>query len=83
MCKDTQEVQISDKKEVKLVVPENLMVVLWVAAIGLVLNGLQPFLSSPANAVGGVQKIAICNEAGSECAVNTDGRLAVSQVHSY
>ena len=39
MCKDTQEVQMSDEKEVKLVVPKSLMVVLWVAAIGLVLMG--------------------------------------------
>ena len=61
MCKDTQEVQISDEKELKLVLPKNLMVVLWVAAIGLVLNGVQPFLSSPASAVGGVQKMVICD----------------------
>ena len=59
---------MSDKKEVKLVVPKNLMVVLWVAAIGLVLNGVQPFLSSPANAVGGVQTMAICDASGKKCA---------------
>ena len=29
---------MSDEKEVKLVMPKSLMVVLWVAAIGLVLN---------------------------------------------
>ena len=68
VCKDTQEVQMSDDKEVKLVGPKSLMVVLWVAAIGLLLNGAQPFLSSPANAVGGVQKIAICNSDGQICA---------------
>ena len=58
---------MSDEKEVKLVVPKSLMVVLWVAAIGLLLNGAQPFLSSPANAVGGVQKIAICDKHGYKC----------------
>jgi hypothetical protein len=31
---------MSDEKEVKLVMPKSLMVVLWVAAIGLVLNGV-------------------------------------------
>ena len=58
---------MSDEKKVKLEVPRSLMVVLWVAAVGLVLNGVQPFLSTPANAVGGVQKIAICEADGSKC----------------
>ena len=59
---------MSDEKEVKLVVPKSLMVVLWVAAVGLVLNGVQPFLSTPANAVGGVQKVVICDLTGQDCA---------------
>ncbi len=58
---------MSDEKEAKLVVPKSLMVVLWVAAIGLVLNGLQPLLSTSANAVGGVQKIALCGSDGVDC----------------
>ena len=66
-----------DEKEVKLVVPKSLMLVLWVAAIGLVLNGLQPLLSTPANAVGGVQKMAICNASGNNCAVNRGGALII------
>ena len=65
---------MSDKKEVKLVVPKNLTVVLWVAAIGLVLNGVQPFLSSPAYAVGGVHKVALCEPDGSECVKVTGAR---------
>ena len=68
---------MSDEKKVKLVVPKSLLVVLWVAAIGLVLNGVQPFLSTPANAVGGVQKIAICDEYGEECASLSHGRIRV------
>ena len=59
---------MSDEKEVKLVVPKSLMAVLWIAAIGLVLNGVQPFLSTPANAVGDVQKIAICDPRNGTCA---------------
>lgn len=58
---------MSDEKKVKLEVPKSLMVVLWVAAIGLVLNGVQPFLSTPANAVGGVQKVQICESNGYDC----------------
>ena len=75
VCKDTQEVQMSDEKEVKLVVQKSLMVVLWVAAIGLVLNGLQPLFSTPANAAGGVQKMAICNSSGALCARITAGAV--------
>ena len=60
---------MSDEKEVKLVVPKSLMVVLWIAAIGLVLNGLQPLLSAQANANSyQVHKIAICNPSGELCA---------------
>ncbi len=55
---------MSGDKELKLVVPKSLMAVLWVAAIGLVLNGVQLFLTTPANAVGDVQKVAICSEWG-------------------
>ncbi len=69
---------MSDEKEVKLVLPKSLMVVLWVAAFGLVLNGVQPFLSSPANAVGGVQKLAFCEADGSKCAsLSRKGRIRV------
>ena len=59
---------MSGDKELKLVVPKSLMAVLWVAAIGLVLNGVQLFLTTPANAVGDVQKVAICSEWGGGCA---------------
>ena len=79
VCKDTQEVQMSDEKEMKLFVPKSLLVVLWVAAIGLVLNGVQPFLSSPANAVGGVQKIAICDADGQDCASVFNSQLLTFQ----
>ena len=59
---------MSDEKEVKLVVPKSLMVVLWVAAIGLVLNGVKPLLSTQANANSNqVHKIAICNPSGEKC----------------
>ena len=70
---------MSDEKEMKLFVPKSLLVVLWVAAIGLVLNGVQPFLSSPANAVGGVQKIAICDADGQDCASVFNSQLVTSQ----
>lgn len=59
---------MSDEKKVKLVVPKSLIVALWVAAIGLVLNGVQPFLPSPANAFGHIQKVAICDLVGGRCA---------------
>jgi len=49
-------------------VPKSLIIALWVIAIGLVLNGLQPFLSTPANAWSDVQKVTICNASGSICA---------------
>jgi len=65
---------MSDEKKVKLEVPRSLMVVLWVAAIGLVLNGVQPFLSTPANAVGGVHKVALCTPDGKMCVNVTGGR---------
>ena len=71
---------MSDEKKVKLIVPKSLMVVLWDAAIGLMLNGLQPFLSTPANAVGGVQKMAICNASGAGCAKIDDGDL---HIHNF
>ena len=71
---------MSDEKEVKLVVPKSLLAALWVAAIGLVLNGVQPFLSTPANAVGGVQKIALCDSVGIYCVKpSTNGRIRVVQ----
>ena len=59
---------MSDEKEMKLVLPKSLMVVLWVAAIGLVLNGVQPLLSTQANANSNqVHKIAICNPSDEMC----------------
>ena len=62
---EIQVVQMSDAKEVKLVVPKGLMVALWVDAIGLVLNGVQPLLITQANAnPNQVHKIAICNPSG-------------------
>ena len=66
---------MSDEKEMKLVVPKSLMVILWVAAIGLLLNGVQPLLSTQANAVGGVQKMAICSSSGISCARIISGAL--------
>ena len=71
---------MSGEKEVKLVVPKSLMMVLWVAAIGLMLNGLQPFLSTPGNAFGGVKKMAICNASGAGCAKIDDGDL---HIHNF
>ena len=68
---------MTDEKEVKFILPKSLMVVLWVAATDLVLNGVQPFLSSPANAVGGVQKIAICEANGGKCTTLSNGRMGV------
>ena len=60
---------MSDEKELKLVVPKSLMVALWVAAIGLVLNGIQPLLSTQASAnPNQVHKIAICSQSGEQCA---------------
>ena len=67
---------MSDEKKVKLEVPRSLMVVLWVAAIGLVLNGVQPFLSTPANAVGGVQKVQICATNGLDCVGLTERKTS-------
>ena len=59
---------MSDEKEVKLVVPKSLMVALWVAAIGLVLNGVRRLLSTQANAKPNqVHKIAICKPSGEKC----------------
>ena len=74
---------MSDEKEVKLVVPKSLMVVLWVAAIGFLLNGAQPFLGSPANAVGGVQKIATCDADGQVCASVYNSKLVSFQADHF
>ncbi len=74
---------MSDDKELKLVGPKSLMVVLWVAAIGLLLNGAQPFLSSPANAVGGVQKIAICDADGQVWASVYNSKLVSFQADHF
>ena len=65
---EIQVVQMSDAKEVKLVVPKGLMVARWVASIGLVLNGAQPLLSTEAKAKPNqVHKIAICNPSAEKC----------------
>mgnify|MGYP007047539449 CR=1 FL=1 len=52
--------------EMKL--PKSLIVGIWVVGIGLVLNGVQPFIGTPANAQYGVQKVAICDVSGNYCA---------------
>ncbi len=74
---------MSDDNEVKLVGPKSLMVVLWVAAIGFLLNGAQPFLGSPANAVGGVQKIATCDADGQVCASVYNSKLVSFQADHF
>ena len=48
--------------------PKSLIVGIWIVGIGLVLNGVQPFIGTPANAQYGVQKVAICNVNGNLCA---------------
>lgn len=48
--------------------PKSLIVGIWVVGIGLVLNGVPPFIGTPANAQYGVQKVAICNITGTLCA---------------
>ena len=45
--------------EMKL--PKSLIVGIWVVGIGLVLNGVQPFIGTPAVASNGIQKVAICD----------------------
>jgi hypothetical protein len=52
--------------EMKL--PKSLILGIWVVGIGLVLNGVQPFIGTPANAQYGVQKVAICDVDGDWCA---------------
>ena len=65
---------MTDEKEVKLVVPKSLMLVLWLIAGGLFVNGLQFLTVEPVNAQSGVTKVAICNAAGGVCAdVAKDG----------
>ena len=61
--------------EMKL--PKSLIVGIWVVGIGLVLNGVQPFIGTPANAQSGVQKVQICNETGFSCADIFHGKLEV------
>jgi len=48
--------------------PKSLIVVLWFIAAGLFLNAALPFIGTPANAQYGVQKVAICNISGNDCA---------------
>ena len=57
--------------EMKL--PKSLIVGIWVVGIGLVLNGVQPFIGTPANAQYGVQKVAICDVDGDWCADILEG----------
>jgi hypothetical protein len=57
--------------EMKL--PKSLIVGIWVVGIGLVLNGVQPFVGTPANAQYGVQKVAICDVDGDWCADILEG----------
>jgi hypothetical protein len=52
--------------EMKL--PKSLIVGIWVVGIGLVLNGVQPFIGTPANAQSGIIKMAICDADGDWCA---------------
>ena len=62
--------------EMKL--PKSLIVGIWVVGIGLVLNGVQPFIGTPANAQSGIQKMAICESNGSTCmSLTSNGRLRV------
>ena len=51
---------MSDEKEVKLVVPKSLMVVLWLIAGGLFANGLQFLTVEPVSAQSSITKVAIC-----------------------
>ena len=60
--------------EMKL--PKSLIVGIWVVGIGLVLNGVQPFIGTPAVASNGIQKIAICDTNG-ECVKTSSGYLLV------
>ena len=53
--------------------PKSLIVGIWVVGIGLVLNGVQPFIGTPANAQYGVQKVAICDVDGDWCADILEG----------
>ena len=59
---------MSDEKEVKLVVPKSLMVVLWLIAGGLFANGLQFLSVESANARSSPTKVIIYNEFGENCA---------------
>ena len=69
---------MSDEKEVKLVVPKSLMVVLWLIAAGLFANGLQFFSVEPVHAQSGVTKVAICGTEGFFCAdVTAEGSLRI------
>ena len=63
--------------EMKL--PKSLIVGIWVVGIGLVLNGVQPIIGTPANAQSGIQKIAICDEDGRRCVmISRNDRLMVN-----
>ena len=59
---------MSDEKEMKLVVPKSLMVVLWLIAGGLFANGLQFLSVKSTNARPSPTKVGICNEFGDNCA---------------
>ena len=59
---------MSDEKEVKLVVPKSLMVVLWLIAGGLMVNGFQFMIAEPVNAQSSPTRVTICNANGGGCA---------------
>jgi hypothetical protein len=62
--------------EVRLSKP--LMAVAIIGAVGLFAIGVKPLLSTPANAVGGVQKMAVCTADGSLCAdLGRSGRIKI------
>ena len=62
--------------EMKL--PKSLIVGIWVVGIGLLLNGVQPFIGTPAAASGGIQKVAICDvKFPVRCAGIFQGKLEV------
>lgn len=58
---------LTEKVEMELKVPKSLIVALWVIGVGLVLNGVQPFLSTPAVANGTIHKVAICDPKNGDC----------------
>jgi len=61
--------------------PTSLIVGIWFVGIGLVLNGVQSFIGTPANAQSGIQKMAICDANSATCISFTgNGRLKVNNI---